>query len=106
MRARRRRQRTGARRFVLLFLLALIALLYAGPLRTYYNKRELVNQQRTQVELLRSNKDELQRKLRQASTREAAEREARRLWYAKPGEHLYIVKGIEDWRKSRARSHQ
>ena len=106
-RARKRRQRTGARRFVLLVLLGLIALLYAGPLRAYYNKRELVNQQRTQVELLRSNKHELEQKLRQASTREAAEREARRFWYVKPGEHLYVVLGIGDWRKSRAHhSHQ
>jgi cell division protein FtsB len=105
-RARRRRQRTGARRFVLFFLLGLIALLYAGPLRAYYDKRELVNQQRTQVELLKSAKSELKLKLREASTLEAAEREARRLWYAKPGEHLYIVKGIDEWRKSRARAHQ
>lgn len=102
-RPRKRRQRMGVRRFVLLFVLALIALLYAGPLRTYYDKHELVSRQRTQVELLRANKQELERKLRQASTRQAAEREARRLFYVKPGEHLYIVKGIEDWRKNRAR---
>jgi len=105
-RARRRRQRTGARRFVLLFLLGLIALLYAGPLRAYYNKRELVNQQRTQVELLKSTKSELTRKLRQASTPKVAERQARLRFYAKPGEHLYIVTGIDEWRKSRARTHQ
>lgn len=94
----------GVRRFVLLFVLALIALLYAGPLRTYYDKRELVSRQRTQVELLKANKQQLERKLRQASTRQAAEREARRLFYVKPGEHLYIITGIEDWRKNRARS--
>ena len=105
-RPRKRRQRTGARRFVLLFLVSLIALLYAGPLRTYYDKRESVNQQRAQVELLRSNKHNLEQKLRQASTREAIEREARRLYYVKPGEHLYIVGGIEGWRKSRAHAHQ
>ena len=106
VRARKRRQRAGVRRIVLLFVLVLIALLYAGPLRTYYNKHELVSRQRAQVDLLRSNKQDLERKLRQASTRQAAEREARRLFYVKPGEHLYIVKGIEDWRKSRARAHQ
>jgi len=105
-RARRRRQRTGARRFVLLFLLGLIALLYAGPLRAYYDKRELVDQQRTQVELLKSTKSELTRKLHQASTPEAAAREARRLFYVHRGEHLYIVTGIDEWRKSRARAQQ
>lgn len=105
-RARRRRQRTGARRFVLLFLLGLIGLLYAGPLRAYYDKRQLVDQQRAQVDALRSKKSELERKLRQASTPEAAAREARHLFYVKPGEQLYIVNGIGDWRKSRALAHQ
>jgi cell division protein FtsB len=96
----------GARKFVALFLLVLIALLYAGPLRSYYNKRELVSRQRAQVESLRSQQNELARKLRWASTREAAEREARRLFYVKPGEHLYIVKGVVRWQQARARQHQ
>ena len=89
----------------MLFLLVLIALLYAGPLRSYYNKRELVNRQRAQVELLRSQQNELTRQLRRASTTEAAERTARRLFYVKPGEHLYIVKGIERWLQTRAHAH-
>jgi cell division protein FtsB len=105
-RARKRRQRTGARRFALLFLLVLIALLYAGPLRSYYDKRELVGRQRAQVEQLRSKQQELERKLKRASTPEAAEREARRLFYVKSGEHLWIVKGIDQWRKSHAGSHK
>jgi cell division protein FtsB len=105
-RTRRRRQRSGARRFVFLFLLVLIALLYAGPLRSYYDKQELVDRQRSQVEMLKSSQSELERKLNSALTPEAARREARRLFYVKDGEHLYIVKGIEQWRKSRASSHQ
>ena len=90
----------------MLFLLGLLGLLYAGPLRAYYDKRQLVDQQRAQVDVLKSKKSELERKLRQASTLEAAAREARRLFYVKPGEQLYIVTGIDDWRKGEARAHQ
>jgi cell division protein FtsB len=84
----------------------LIALLYAGPVRSYYAKRELVNRQSAQVTLLKSEQRQLERKLHRASTREAAEREARRLFYVKPGERLYIVQGIERWRQNRVRDRE
>ena len=96
----------GARKFVVCFLLVLIALLYAGPLRSYYNKRAQVGRQRAQVELLRSQQNELARKLRWASTTKAVERGARRLFYVKPGEHLYIVKGVDHWQQVRAKQHK
>jgi cell division protein FtsB len=99
----RRRQRSGARRLVALALLVLLALLYAGPLRSYYNKRGLVDRQRAQVEQLRSQESRLERQVKYAATREAVEREARRLFYVKPGEHLYVVKGIQNWQQARAR---
>ncbi len=102
----RRRQRAGARRFVLLFLFVLIGLLYAGPLRSYYAKRELVAHQSAQIAQLDAEKQSLQKKLKWASTRTAAEREARRLFYIKPGERLYVVDGIERWRQSNARSRE
>jgi cell division protein FtsB len=100
-RTRRRRQRLSARRLVVLFLLVLITLLYAGPLRSYYSKRELVGQERSQVTTLRAERDALKRKIARARTAEAAERRARRLSYVKPGEHLYIVKGVDRWRQER-----
>jgi hypothetical protein len=43
----------------------------------------------------------LQRRLTQGDTEEALTREARRLWYVKPGERLFIVKGIDAWRRTR-----
>ncbi len=76
----------------------LIALLYAGPLRSYYDKRELVRSEHARVAQLRLQHDELAQKLRRAKTTEAVERRARRLFYVKPGEKLYIVKGIDAWR--------
>jgi len=51
---------------------------------------------------LRSQHNELKRRLAHAATAEAVQRAARRLAYVKPGERLYIVKGIDGWRRSQA----
>jgi len=103
-RAHRRRQRSSARRLVVLALVVLIALLYAGPLRSYYDKRELVRSEHARVALLRSQHNELRQKLKRAATGRAVERAARCLFYVKPGERLYIVKGIDGGRCSQARA--
>ena len=96
-RAGHRRQWLSVRRLVALALLLLVTLLYAGPLRSYYDKRELVRHEHERVALLRAQHDELTQKLKRARTAEAIERSARRLGYVKPGERLYIVKGIDGW---------
>ena len=44
----------------------------------------------------------LERRLAEADTPEALAREARRLGYVKPGERLFIVKGIDAWRRAQA----
>jgi cell division protein FtsB len=88
----------------LLALVVLIALLYAGPLRSYYDKRELVRSEHVRVALLRSQHDALTQKLKSARKAEAIERAARRLFYVKPGERLYIVTGIDAWRHNQARA--
>ena len=103
-RAHRRRQRSSARRFVVLTIAVLVALLYAGPLRSYYDKRELVRSEHTRVAVLRSQHDALQRQLKRAATTEAVERAARCLFYVKPGERLYIVKGIHGGRCDQVRA--
>jgi cell division protein FtsB len=104
---RKRFRRSGTlwrpRRVLFLVLLVLVAILYAKPLRTYYDKREALSERRAQVELLRADRQDLRRRLARASSAEAIEREARRLFYVKPGERLYIVKGIERWRREQAR---
>jgi len=82
----------------------LITLLYAGPLRSYYDKRELVRSEHDRVALLRSQHDALEQKLKNAKKAESVERAARHLFYVKPGERLYIVTGIDGWRRSHART--
>jgi hypothetical protein len=90
----------------LLALFVLITVLYAGPIRSYYDKCELVRHEQAQVTLLRSQHDELKQKLKHAATAEAIERAARRLFYVKSGERLYIVNGIDGWRRDQARATQ
>jgi hypothetical protein len=87
-----------------LAFVVLMGLLYAGPLRSYYDKRELVRSEHARVALLRSQHSELQQKLRRAATASAIERSARCLFYVKHGERLYVVTGIHGGHCSQARA--
>ncbi len=83
----------------------LVALLYARPLRSYLStKHELANRA-ADVRALKAEKRGLQRQLAEASTPQALEREARRVGLVRPGERLFIVKGISRWVHSRATIH-
>jgi cell division protein FtsB len=101
--ARRSKKRVPRRRFLLRWLgvgtLAFIAFLYWQPLRSYFSTRDAVRQQSSQVRALREQKARLEKQLAESDTAQAVTREARRLGYVEPGEHLYIIKGIKAWRR-------
>ena len=80
----------------------LVALLYARPLRSYLGTKQELANRTTDVHALKAEKRELQRRLAEASTPQALEREARRVGLVRPGERLFIVKGISRWVHSRA----
>jgi cell division protein FtsB len=82
--------------------LVLVGLLYYRPVRAYLERSETVAARQAQVDALAAERERLARQLRYASTRDALAREARRIGYVKPGERLFIVKGIPAWR---ARQH-
>jgi len=44
----------------------------------------------------------LEERVADSGTAGAVERQARRLGFVKPGEHLFIVKGISAWRHARS----
>ena len=75
----------------------LVALLYARPLRSYLNTKNQLAQRAADVRALEAEKRDLQHQLANASTPEALQREARRLGLVRPGERLFIVKGISAW---------
>jgi hypothetical protein len=91
------------RRALAVLLLVFVGFLYYRPLVAYLDAREALARRSAEVATLRKQKRGLEARLRAERTPEALVREARRLAYVKPGERLFIVKGIAGWRRERAR---
>ena len=90
-----------ALRWLAVGALVLVGLLYYRPFRTYLDRRESVAARQAQVSALAERHAALERRLRYVSSRAAVAREARRIAYVKPGERLFIVKGIPAWRAAK-----
>jgi hypothetical protein len=88
------------RRWLAVGALVLVALLYYRPLRAYVDARSQLHQRRVIVHRLERQKAMLERRLDASTAVPTLAREARALGYVRPGEHLFIVKGIDQWRKS------
>lgn len=90
------------RRLRLVWLLALVGVavyLYYRPLASYVETRSDLAARQAEVETLRVVKAGLEERLANLTSREATEHEARRIGYVRPGEQLFVVKGIPDWRR-------
>jgi cell division protein FtsB len=98
MAKRRRRRRLRLNRWLAVGALALVAFLYAKPVRSYLAARHDVAQQQAEVRSLAAQKKTLLARLAVSTSTDALAREARRLGFVRAGEHLYIVKGIPAWR--------
>ena len=79
--------------------LMLIGLLYWKPLRTYEHTHSVLQRRQAEVARLRLEQQRLQKRLTAVGAGEELTREARRLGLVKPGEQLFIVRGISAWRK-------
>ena len=89
-------------RWLILAVFGFVGFLYYQPLQSYLETRDTLQQRSAEVESLRAEKRSLERRLVEADTPDALAREARRLGYVKPGERLFIVKGIDAWRRAQA----
>jgi hypothetical protein len=83
--------------------LVLVAVLYAKPVKSWLATRHEVASRQAEVRALAAQKQALLDRLAFTTSTDALAREARRLGFVKPGERLYIVKGIPAWR-ARARA--
>jgi cell division protein FtsB len=91
--------RFGGARLLAVAGLALIAFLYWKPAHAYLHAKHQLEASRADVRALRTERTRLQRQIAQAGTGNQFVAEARRLGLVKPGERLFIVKGIAAWRK-------
>ena len=91
---------TLARRWLAVVLVVVIGYAYYHPLRTWLETRHELTSRRAEVSHLAGEKRELQQRLQFSASSDALAREARRLGFIRPGEHLFIVKGIQAWKKA------
>jgi cell division protein FtsB len=99
---RKRRRRFGgpvARRWVAVGALLLVGLLYYRPLHDYFDARSQEAVRVAAVHKLERQQASLEHRLRRASSLASLAAEARTLGYIRPGEHLFIVKDIPQWRR-------
>jgi cell division protein FtsB len=99
-RSRRPSRASLLRRWLGVAAVVLVAYFYYHPLRTYFATRSELSTRRTEVARLVAQKRELERRLQASSSADALARAARTLGYVRPGEHLFIVKGIQAWRRA------
>ncbi len=76
-----------------------MAFLYWRPISTYLGTRSELSTRKAEVVVLRAEKARLEQQLARRTSTTALGREARRIGYVKPGERLFIVKGIGAWQR-------
>jgi cell division protein FtsB len=97
---KRRSRAVLLRRWFAVGALVLIGLLYYRPLKAYVDAHAQLAQREQAVLKLKEQRARLKQQLGASTSVATLAREARaRLGYVRPGEHLFIVKGINEWRK-------
>jgi cell division protein FtsB len=78
--------------------LALVAFLYWRPIHTYLHTKRALQTRRAEVRALTSEKSKLEQKIALANTGPELIRQGRMLGLVRPGEQLFIVRGVAAWR--------
>lgn len=94
---------TTVLRWSLLGVALFVAFLYYQPLSKYVETRSALNARSAEVADLRTERARLARRLEVSSSAAALAREARLQQLVRPGERLFIVKGVKEWRRANAR---
>ena len=81
-----------------------VAFLYYQPLSSYLETRSALNERAAEVQRLREERTRLQARLADSETVTALAREARRMRLVRPGERIFIVKGVAEWRRAQRRT--
>ena len=106
-RATKRRVRTRRSavllRWCVLGATGLVAFLYYQPVSSYFETRASLGERAAEVQQLQEEKSRLEARLADSTTVAALSREARRMSLVRPGERLFIVKGVQQWRRTQAK---
>jgi cell division protein FtsB len=97
--SRRRARSLVTRRWFAVAVLLLVGLLYYRPLHDYVSSRAQRANRLAELKKLQREQAAFERKLRGASSAAALAAQERLLGYIRPGEHLFIVKDIPQWRR-------
>jgi cell division protein FtsB len=79
---------------------ALLGFLYWKPVHTFLHTRQQLDNRQAEVRSLAAERRDLERQIAAVGSGGALVREARRLGLVKPGERLFIVRGIDAWRRA------
>jgi cell division protein FtsB len=82
-------------------VLLAVAIGYVQPLRAYRDATADVAARRAEVERIARANAALEDRIDEAATPAFVEREARKLGLVQPGERLFIVTGIDEWKHER-----
>ena len=99
--ARRSSRSRRALRWIGLVVLVAAAVGYVQPLRAYRDATADVAARTAQIERVERANAELEERIDETETPRFVEREARKLGLVKPGERLFIVSGIDEWKRER-----
>lgn len=97
----RRQRRSRLLRWLAVAVIGVIAFAYVHPVRSYLHARDQVEARQAELRTLERERQELARRLALSETDQFVEQEARRIGLVRPGERLFIVKGLqghESWR--------
>ena len=97
---RRRIRRLKLGRLGAIAAIVLVGYLYYRPLSNWLHTRGALAKRTSQVQLLETQKATLEREVEQATSLTQLARSARRIGLVRPGERLFIVKGIPEWRRT------
>ncbi|MGH3039536.1 MAG: FtsB family cell division protein [Gaiellaceae bacterium] len=98
---RRIRRPAHALRLIGLVVLLVVAVGYVQPIRAYRDASANVAERKAEVARLASGNTRLEQRIAETETPEFVAREARKLGLVRPGERLFIVTGIEEWKQER-----
>jgi cell division protein FtsB len=87
-------------RWLVLGVALLVGFLYYRPLTTYLETKRELDRRSAEVRVLEGELKALERRLTVARQPDALERQARRLGLVRPGERLFVVKGVRAWRRA------